>query len=417
MKSIEELIENLKKIDIKGSEITVLDILNKSHYDENFISDWLAFIFNPEINGMGNKPICSLINSLDISKSNVQNKDIKIGWSNDIKEFKDTINEQKFIGIEREKVIDDNKRIDVLIKYSNTWIIIENKINSMENGTQTRNYYKYIMKKKKEAEKELTSGKINVIFIYLKPNYNKSEPSDENFIPLTYSQLFMQICKINEHDYNEKEMYKYKYLEELERMMKNYMKEEEFDLNNIAIKTYINYSKEIASIKEQYSNNNKILVQKIVTEIENLFNKDNGYEINKKNNDTLIQIGRTTWKNGNKNGYFNGIHYEVNLIEKNNILGFDNVELSIALHIEENINNIELEKLNKETNIGKIPKDRLNAYDYEKDKLIEYTEKYNFTNEKFINQSIEKIINRLESIDKEYCKKIDSVFGELLLEE
>lgn len=417
MKSIEELIENLKKIDIKGSEITVLDILNKSHYDENFISDWLAFIFNPEINGMGNKPICSLINSLDISKSNVQNKDIKIGWSNDIKEFKDTINEQKFIEIEREKVIDDNKRIDVLIKYSNTWIIIENKINSMENGTQTRNYYKYIMKKKKEAEKELTSGKINVIFIYLKPNYNKSEPSDENFIPLTYSQLFMQICKINEHDYNEKEMYKYKYLEELERMMKNYMKEEEFDLNNIAIKTYINYSKEIASIKEQYSNNNKILVQKIVTEIENLFNKDNGYEINKKNNDTLIQIGRTTWKNGNKNGYFNGIHYEVNLIEKNNILGFDNVELSIALHIEENINNIELEKLNKETNIGKIPKDRLNAYDYEKDKLIEYTEKYNFTNEKFINQSIEKIINRLESIDKEYCKKIDSVFGELLLEE
>lgn len=412
MKSIEELIENLKKIDIKGSEITVLDILNKSHYDENFISDWLAFIFNPEINGIGNKPICSLINSLDISKSNVQNKDIKIGWSNDIKEFKDTINVQKFIGIEREKVIDDNKRIDVLIKYSNTWIIIENKINSMENGTQTRNYYKYIMKKKKEAENELTSGKINVIFIYLKPNYNKSEPSDENFIPLTYSQLFMQICKINEHDYNEKEIYKYKYLEELERMMKNYMKEEEFDLNNIAIKTYINYSKEIASIKEQYINNNKILVQKIVTEIENLFNKDNGYEINKKNNDTLIQIGRTTWKNGNKNGYFNGIHYEVNFIEKNNILGFDNVELSIALHIEENINDIELEKLNKETNIGKIPKDRLNAYDYEKDKLIEYTEKYNFTNEKFINQSIEKIINRLKSIDKEYCKKIDSVFEE-----
>ncbi len=416
MKSIEELIENLKKIDIKGSEITVLDILNKSHYDENFISDWLAFIFNPEINGMGNKPICSLINSLDISKSNVQNEDIKIGWSNDIKEFKDTVNEQKFIGIEREKVIDDNKRIDVLIKYSNTWIIIENKINSKENGTQTRNYYRYIMKKKKETEKELTSGKINVIFIYLKPNYNKSEPSDENFIPLTYSQLFMQICKINEYDYNEKEMYKYKYLEELERMMKNYMKEEEFDLNNIAIKTYINYSKEIASIEEQYSNNNKILVQKIVTEIENLFNKDNRYEINKKNNDTLIQIGRITWKNENKNGLFNGIHYEVSL--KNNILGFDNVELSIALHIEGNINNKELEKL-KEINIGKMPKDRINdnedrisAYDYEKDEKVRYTEKYNFTNEKFINQSIEKIINRLESIDKEYCKKIDSVFEE-----
>lgn len=416
MKSIEELIENLKKIDIKGSEITVLDILNKSHYDENFISDWLAFIFNPEINGIGNKPICSLINSLDISKSNVQNEDIKIGWSNDIKEFKDTVNEQKFIDIEREKVIDDNKRIDVLIKYSNTWIIIENKINSKENGTQTRNYYRYIMKKKKETEKELTSGKINVIFIYLKPNYNKSEPSDENFIPLTYSQLFMQICKINEHDYNEKEMYKYKYLEELERMMKNYMKEEEFDLSNIAIKTYINYSKEIASIEEQYSNNNKILVQKIVTEIENLFNKDNRYEINKKNNDTLIQIGKATWKNENKNGLFNGIHYEVSL--KNNILGFENVELSIALHIEGNINNKELEKL-KEINIGKMPKDRINdnedrisAYDYEKDEKVRYTEKYNFSNEKFINQSIEKIINRLESIDKEYCKKIDSVFEE-----
>ena len=250
MKRIEELIENLKKIDINESKITILDILNKSHYDENFISDWLAFIFNPEINGIGNKTIFSLINSLDISKSNIQNEDIKKEWSYNIKELKDTINEQKFIGIEREKVIDDNKRIDVLIKYSNTWIIIENKINSMENGTQTRNYYKYIMKKKKETEKELTSSKINVIFIYLKPNYNKSEPSEENFIPLTYKQLFMQICKINEDEYKEKEIYKYKYLEELERMMKNYMKEEEFDLSNIAIKTYINYRKEIASIEE-----------------------------------------------------------------------------------------------------------------------------------------------------------------------
>lgn len=409
MESMKELIENLKKIDVKGSEITILDILNKSHYDENFISDWLTFIFNPEINGMGNKPIFSLINSLDISKSNIQNEDIKTKWINNIKECKDTINEQKFISIEREKVIDDNKRIDVLIKYSNTWIIVENKINSMENGTQTRNYYNYIMKKKKEAEKELTSGKINVIFIYLKPNYNKSKPSEENFIPLTYSQLFLQMCKINKDDYNGKEIYKYKYLEELERMMKNYMKEEEFDLSNIAIKTYINYREEIKSIEEQYSENNKMLVQKIVTEIENLFNRDNGYEINKKNNDTLIQIGKATWKNENKNGYFNGIHYEVELMEKNNILGFDNVELKIALHIEDNIKDMELEKLNKEINIGK--KEKLKAYDYEKNKLIEYKEKYNFTNEKFINQSIEKIINRLESIDKEYCKKIDSVFG------
>ena len=96
-------------------------------------------------------------------------------------------------------------------------------------------------------------------------------------------------------------------------------------------------------------------------------------------------------------------------MEKNNILGFDNVELKIALHIEDNIKDMELEKLNKEINIGK--KEKLKAYDYEKNKLIEYKEKYNFTNEKFINQSIEKIINRLESIDKEYCKKIDSVFG------
>ena len=412
MENIEELIENLKKIDIKDSGITVLDILNKSHYDENFISDWLAFIFNPEINGIGNRPISSLMNSLDISKSNIQNEDIKREWSNNIKELKDTINEQKFIGIEREKVIDDNKRIDMLIKYSNTWIVIENKINSKENGTQTKNYYNYIMKKKKKIEKELSSGKINVIFIYLKPNYNKSEPSEENFIPLTYSQLFMQICEINENDYNEEEIYKYKYLEELERMMKNYMKEEEFDLSNIAIKTYINYREKIKSIEEQYRNNNKILIQKIVTEIENLFSKENGYEINKKNNDTLIQIGKTTWKNEKKNGYFTGIHYEVDFIEKNDILGFDNVEIRIELHIEDNIKDRELEKLHKKINIGKRPDDRLNAYDYEKDELIFYSEKYNFTNDKFINQSIEKIISTLESMDKKYSQKIDSVFEE-----
>ena len=43
----------LEKIQVEPKKYTILDIINKK-YDENIISNWLSFLFNANINGIGN---------------------------------------------------------------------------------------------------------------------------------------------------------------------------------------------------------------------------------------------------------------------------------------------------------------------------------------------------------------------------
>ena len=56
----------------------MLDVIDKV-YDENIISNWLSFIFNADINGIGNEPVQALLKSLKckIHLENQQFIDIK----------------------------------------------------------------------------------------------------------------------------------------------------------------------------------------------------------------------------------------------------------------------------------------------------------------------------------------------------
>ena len=113
-----------------------------------------------------------------------------------------------FIEIQREEKTDDWKRMDLIIKYSNIWIVIENKIRSSEHNKQTEAYYKYVEKKIKSENSKNKKIK-EVVYIYLRPDWN--EPNNKNipakkfdgktgFRNLFYSKLIEYLKNVNYFD-------------------------------------------------------------------------------------------------------------------------------------------------------------------------------------------------------------------------
>lgn len=360
MKDLELFQKEFDEIDfIKHPPITIMDVLGQKLSDENLISNWLAFVLDSNINGL---------------KNNKAIKQLLLALEND---FIDIENE-KVISVRREASTNNQKRIDILIECSNTVIVIENKIYSEENGTQTMEYYKY-------AEKEF-KNKENKIYIYLKPNYNSSEPCQKEFKILTYEKLIKSLNEITEIDYKEDEKYKYKYLEEFIRVGAEYMKNEEFEITNV-VEFYTKNLKHWENITQEYRKNNINLVNKLENEIKNKF--PNGYNFYRASN--YMQIFKPKWVNEKYT-----IHYEVLLYETNfnNLLGFENVKIEVVLHLE-----------------GRIPeniKENLKEVGIEKGSN-KTSKEYNFKTN--IDTSIKTIVDLLIKMDTECCEKIDSIMN------
>lgn len=139
-------------------------------FDENFISDYLAYILDPSENGIGNSPLVKLIrkfkNYKDITLKNIDRDDINI---------------------HREYTFNTNKRIDLLIELGNELVIgIENKIHSSEGYSQTNSYANSI-------EEEFSE--IDSLMIYL--TLDGSIASSPSFRPLSYYSLLNLIKDIN----------------------------------------------------------------------------------------------------------------------------------------------------------------------------------------------------------------------------
>ena len=59
--------------------------------------------------------------------------------------------------------------MDLVIRYTNIWIIIENKICSFEHDDQTKKYFDYIEEKRKEEDVE------EIVYVYLRPDWNSQK--------------------------------------------------------------------------------------------------------------------------------------------------------------------------------------------------------------------------------------------------
>lgn len=154
---------------------TFLDIIQKSN-NENLISDYLAFLLNPNLNGIGDYLIKSIIS--------YTYPDAESGMY----DFSD-------VEITREYAFDDSTRIDILIRSESENVIIgiENKIYDHEHSKQTYNYQKQI---------ELKFEGSDVYLIFLAP-YQAEELSSDKFIWLTYKELYSLLSKINMDTFTE----------------------------------------------------------------------------------------------------------------------------------------------------------------------------------------------------------------------
>lgn len=87
--------------------------------------------------------------------------------------------------IECEKAISNQKRIDIFMSFlfkgrERINVIVENKILAFEHGEQTNNYAQWSNRQYKDARN---------VFIYLKPSWNASAPTNAEFVVLTYKEL------------------------------------------------------------------------------------------------------------------------------------------------------------------------------------------------------------------------------------
>lgn len=372
-KNFEKLLKSIKIIE---KDINFFDIISPK---EVMVSEWLSFLFDPSRNGVGNLTINKLLESINIDYN---------------------LDELNFIKTNTEEVTNKGQRMDIVIKYDGLWIVIENKIESEENGQQTEDYYNYI-----ESIKENN----RIIYIYLKPNYNKSIPKkqwnkDNGFIVLTYSSLIEKLKEISEFDYNERG--KYKYLKEFIISGDRFMKNEKLEYND-AVMFYINNKQKMESIEQEYKKQNKKLHEKLRYDVLNYLNEfSNGYKtddergINPRN---YIQYYKDGWKNEN----YNGAHFEI-LFQNEKILS-DQVECNIVLHLENHITEEYLEKLKEKG----ITKNRSIAFDNNKNFSISYKLKLDFSSYENYDTSLQTIIEYLKKIITEYENILDEVLGKI----
>jgi hypothetical protein len=128
--------EALNILAIQPSEptkpLTIPASLRRS-YDENFLSDYLAYILNPKHNGIGIHPLAALCRSYGRNPDDL---------------FLDKVIIYREYGL-------DSGRIDLLLEIEGQWVLgIENKIFSPEGEGQTISYAKHINSKFQNVDRD-----------------------------------------------------------------------------------------------------------------------------------------------------------------------------------------------------------------------------------------------------------------------
>lgn len=367
----------LERIQVKPQKYTMLDVIDKI-YDENIISNWLSFIFNANINGIGNEPVEALLKSIKCTIS---------------------IENQQIIDIKREETTNDNKRMDLVIRYPNTWIVIENKICSFEHDDQTIEYFDYIEKERKKADVE------KIVYIYLRPDWNsqKNAPKknfakeNEGFRNLYYSELIRNLKDISFWKYKEPE--KFIYLKSFIEIGEKYYMDKKLEIDE-EVQLYIEQKDKIRRIQNKYEDIRNRILKRIGEVLPSEFEN---YYSNYSN--TYIQNANISWNNKDKSR--NEIHYEIYSDDFPELLGKENAHIEIHLHIESGVNENKrnkiyerIKKLLSKENI-KFKKDKSKLW------ILLDQDDYNFKDEMEIENSIEKISNKILEIDKKWKKLID----------
>ena len=346
-----ELQKDFDNLKIKKRPKTFLQVLGKT-YNEGLVSNFISY-FLDERN----------------TKRDVIMKILSMTSKNKDDAFINLLEDSIFESIENEVSISSKSRIDIIIKYSNFWIVIENKIFAHESkANQTIDY-------EREIER-LNNKKLPIKFIYLKPRFNESNPSNSNFTELLYDDVLNILEKLSEDDLKDKE--DFLYLQDFIKHIKEFLMQNNQIIDEQAILFYVNNKEKIDYIAKQQDNVLNLIVESI----------ENEFPLPYKVHQTLsyIQIYKESWDNKGKTG----IHFEILPNRSFNAL-VDNkpTRLKFCLH-------------NEQTTKDKYPS--IQKVDY-------CVENFLFNSVENIQNSIQDILKILHELVEKYEKTIDDTFS------
>jgi len=134
-------------------------------YDENFLTDYLAYILDPSRNGIGPEPLRSVLELSGMDTSSLDFKRVEIN---------------------REYVLSSGGRIDLCVTVDESLVLgIENKLRSPEGANQTRGYARAIQRDFPDYEH---------CFVFLTPGGRRA--SSQDFIAVSYSDLVEALKKV-----------------------------------------------------------------------------------------------------------------------------------------------------------------------------------------------------------------------------
>lgn len=356
-----KFLSEIPHIEIKSPTVTFGTIFKHEH-KENFISDWLAYLLDPQNVGT-TEPLQALI---DLA---VRENKCDIDFSE--------------VTIQREYVFDnDKRRIDFLITTPTHIIGIENKIWSDLGDNQLEDYFKQITAL--QSDYSQNNKDIQTVLIFLCPEGNAVKNKiSSNFKLVTYDELIERFKKIR--------------LNCLENLRASILMEdfithvEGYFMNNI--NTDLNFD------FMQFQNANQEIINKLNNDIKeskkqfkafvkreiekNGFNGDEWKVVIKDGVDYFMQIYKTHWNNGYT-------HFEF-LKEKNS---FPPNDIWVVFHIEGRSEyNDKLRELRKsKTNTINVKM----CYDSQED----------------FCESIKNVINALKELDEQFTTQIDAIFAE-----
>lgn len=399
---------NIKNDSSSKSIEHLMPMIFKKTSDENFLSDWLAYILNPKINSLGTKPLNILLKPLfNIELS--ENCETDMG---DVGEYSAC----------REVYLNSNNRIDFLFSVIDNnseekyLIGIENKINSgLSKPDQLEEYSRLINSIPKgksempelnpELEKYVDYENILLIFL-TKDNLTKDNGYPDKpgkFKAFTHKTFIEELKKIPTNPLNNlrASFLINEYINNMEDYIVNNQYDENFkklmDEDISLIANNIPIINDIFKEKENIEKNIRYYIYKSVNE--KCFDScQSGYTAKYLELEDFYKKSYNLWYKEDWNNNRN-IHYEI--LFNNNFFTDDGiVKVEIVLHVENNSEKEQLKKYLKGQNIEKNVIKRYNA----SKKIIDKESIIQLSNE---------VVDKMKHLIKEWDESLDDFYKKI----
>lgn len=367
---MEKMMQEIPSLSIVTRTETIGLIFGKSR-NENFISDWLAYLFR--INQNVIKALCLSVSSNELAVTNLAN-----------------LNDYEF-EIEREYTFSDGRRIDFLLSNEDNIIAIEHKVDSGEQANQLRDY--------SESLKGINFQDKAIYKILLKPSSNTIETTHD-FMEVTYEEFINELKKIST-DFIGDLRGSFLLLDFIKHIEENFIVENQkkFEFNDWTkfINKYQNEINKInKSMESEIKNINTYLKQRILLIVDN--NSD--WILGENKSTKYIQLFKTNWNIDNEMPY---IHFEILFDTEKNLPTSCCIRLDIEGGNEE-----------KRSAISQLISDKLSICDKsgknEKIFMLKKGFNINYSDSETFYQSIDKLM----SIFKEYIEELTPILDKAI---